>query len=422
MLAPQFRKAVLSQGTTLVAECHPYVRSVSVGVWVRVGSSSESPSLNGVSHFIEHLAFKGTKTRSPQQIATVLEGLGGELNAFTEREVTCFHATVLNEHIDIALDVLSDLVVNPTFPKQELERERKVLLQELSMVEESPEDAIYDSLFRQIWKGESLGQPIIGSRKTIQGLSRSMVERFFEDHYQPSNIVIAVAGGIEFEPLRERCEHYFRFDRPQQKLGFSHRPVKYHQRHWFQKNTTDQMHCLVGFEGVGVRDPRRYAYLLLSFVLGGGMGSRLFQEIREKAALAYSVDCDFLPFSETGIFTIYSGMSSRSLGKCFEILRTEFDKLKDNDLPMDELDRIKGQLKGMILLSADQMEARQEALARNEILFGRSVPVEEVLSSIDSVSQEDLRQAAKELLIPEKESVVVLSKNKPKLKRLTVFE
>lgn len=422
MLAPQFRKAVLSQGITLVAECHPYVRSVSAGVWVRVGSSGESPSLNGVSHFIEHLAFKGTKTRNPQQIATVLEGLGGELNAFTEREVTCFHATVLNEHIDIALDVLSDLVVNPTFPKAELERERRVLLQELSMVEESPEDSIYDSLFRQVWKGESLGQPIIGSRKTIQRLSRSMVEKFFEDHYQPSNMVIAVAGGVEFEPLRERCEHYFRFDKPQQKLNLAHRPVTYHSRHWYQKNTTDQLHCLLGFEGVGVKDPRRYAYLLLSFVLGGGMGSRLFQEIREKAALAYSVDCDFLPFTETGIFTVYAGMSSRSLGKSLSIFGKELEKLRDSDIPVDELDRVKGQLKGMILLSADQMEARQEALARNEILFGRSVPIEEVLNSIDMVTQEDLRQAAKELFVPEKESVVVFSKNKPKLKRLTVFE
>lgn len=422
MVAPQFRKAVLSPGVTLVAECHPYVRSVSVGVWVRVGSVNESPNLNGVSHFIEHLAFKGTKSRTPHQIATVLEGLGGDLNAFTEREVTCFHATVLNEHIDIALDVLSDLVVNPTFPKSELERERKVLLQELSMVEESPEDSIYDSLFRQVWKGESLGQPIIGSRKTIQGLSRSMVEKFFEDHYQPTNIVVAVAGGVEFEPLRERCEHYFRFNRPQQKLNFKRRPVRYHQRHWFQKNTSDQLHCLLGFEGVGVRDPKRYAYLLLSFVLGGGMGSRLFQEIREKAALAYSVDCDFLPFAETGIFTIYAGMSSRSLGKSLEIFSNEFEKLRENDLPMEEMDRVKGQLKGMILLSADQMEARQEALARNEILFGRAVPVEEVLASIDSVTQDDLRQAAKELFSPQKESLIVLSKNKPKLKKLSVFQ
>ncbi len=421
MVGPQFRKAILSQGATLVAESHPHVRSVSVGVWVRVGSSSESPNLNGVSHFIEHLAFKGTRTRNPQQIATVIEGLGGDLNAFTEREVTCFHATVLNEHVDIALDILSDLVVNPTFPKQELERERKVLLQELSMVEESPEDAIYDSLFRQIWKGESLGQPIIGSRKTIQSLTRGMVEHFFEDHYQPSNIVVSVAGGIEFEPLRERCEHYFRFHNPQQKLNLNRRSVKYHPRHWFQKNTTDQLHCLLGFKGVGVRDPKRYAYLLLSFVLGGGMGSRLFQEIREKAALAYSVDCDFLPFCETGIFTIYAGMSSRSLGKSLEIFGNEFSKLRETDIPLEELDRVKGQLKGMILLSSDQMEARQEALARNEILFGRAVPVDEVLSSIDLVTQEDLRRAAEELFVPQNESLIVLSKNKPKLKRLSVF-
>lgn len=422
MLSQQFRKAVLSSGATLVAESHPYVRSVSVGVWIRVGSCHESPQLNGVSHFIEHLAFKGTKTRSPQQIATVLEGLGGDLNAFTEREVTCFHATVLNEHVDIALDVLSDLVVNPTFPKQEVERERKVLLQELSMVEDSPEDSIYDSLFRQIWKGESLGQPIIGSRKTIQGLTRSMVEKFFEDHYQPSNIVISVAGGVDFEPLRERCEHYFRFNRPQQKLPFDRYSVKYHPRHWFQKSPSDQLHCLVGFKGVGVRDPKRYSYMLLSFILGGGMGSRLFQEIREKAGIAYSVDCDFLPFSETGIFTIYAGMSSRSLKKSLEIFSDEFEKLRESDVPTEELDRIKGQLKGMILLSADQMEARQEALARNEILFGRAIPVEEVLSQIDLVTQDDLRLAAKELLVSQNESLVVLSKNKPKLKRLSVFE
>lgn len=417
-----YRKATLSNGITLVAERHLHVRSVSIGVWVKTGSSFERPSQNGVSHFIEHMVFKGTERRGPLEIATVLESLGGDLNAFTDREMTCYHATVLHEHVDVALDVLSDLVLHPTFPKEQLERERKVLLQELSMIEETPDDWIADVFFQAIWKDTPLGQPVIGTRKTILGITRAQLLKYFQSFYRPENIIISVAGNVDFEKLRDSCERYFAFSAEGPK-GTA--PRKKHAYHSAKKTLTtegaEQTHLLLGFEGIGFRDPYRFDALILSFFLGGGMSSRLFQEIREKAGLAYTVDCDCIPFTDTGVFTIYSAMAPKSLGECLKIVSREIAKLKEHPLGDRELDLVKGQLKGTILLSSDQMEVRQESLGRNEIVFGRYVPVDEVIHEIERVSKERIHELANRLFVPEKESIVTLGRAPAHRRGLSIF-
>ncbi len=420
--AALYHKAVLDNGLTVVAEKHPHVRSISVGVWVRLGSALESPKTNGISHFIEHMVFKGTEKRTPLELATVLECLGGDLNAFTDREMTCFHATALNENLDEALDVLSDLVIRPTFPKEQLVRERKVLLQELSMVEDSPEEWISDLFFGTVWKDQPLGRPIIGTKKNIREISRAQLLKFFGDHYRPENIVISIAGNInDFNELVDKCEKYFVFpDRAKKPLA-KVPPSKYRRGARSEVSDSEQMHMLLGFEGLGFRDSHRFDGLILSFFLGGGMSSRLFQQIREVAALAYSVDCDFIPFMDTGVFNFYVGMAPKSLGPCLKILSKEIERLKTIPLTKKELDVVKGQLKGTILLSNDQVEVRQESLGRNEVVFGRNITVEEVIDEIMRVSPERVQALAQRLFVPEKESIVTLGPVKWKGARPSVF-
>lgn len=421
MPTPEFEKVVLDNGLTLVSERYPHVRSVCLGVWVKVGSAQETPSQNGVSHFIEHMVFKGTQKRDALMLATVLESKGGDLNAFTDREVTCYHATVLNEHIELALDVLSDLVLHPVFDKAQMERERKVLYRELSMVEDSPDDWISDIFFKSVWRDHPLGQPIIGSRKTIHGISRSLLLKFYEQHYRADNMILSVAGNFEFAELRRLVDHYFTFPARQKLLPLMAPPAKYRPRSRVVAMPVDQTHLLVGFEGLGFRSSQRFDALILSYFLGGGMSSRLFQEIREKAALAYSVECDFVPFTDSGVFTVYLATAAKSVKSCLGIIGREIGRLKDTPLTESELDLVKGQLKGTILLSADQMETRQESLGRNEIVFGRHIPVEEVIAEIEEVTPDRVQRLARELFLKEKQAVVTLGRARPRLQSLHVL-
>jgi predicted Zn-dependent peptidase len=402
-------------------ERNEHVRSVSAGVWVKVGSGLEKRSLNGVSHFLEHMVFKGTSKRSGLEIATVLESLGGDLNAFTDREVTCYHCTVLSEHIDIALDVLSDLTLNPTFPKGEIELEKKVLLQELSMVDESPDDQIYDLFFRNVWKEQALCQPVIGTRDTIESFNRNIAQKFYNQYYHPSNMVISVAGNIHPEHIIEKCEHLFLTQEKRKALPPVKQTVTYFPTHKKAVTPTDQLHLIVGFEGLSMHDSARFDALVLNFYLGGGMSSRLFQEIREKAGLAYTVDCDFIPFSDAGLCAIYLGLQPKSLSRCLSILGKEIQAVTSQTISPKALELVKSQIRGSIILSSEQTESRQESLGRNEVCFGRHITPEEIVREIDKVNVERVQEVAKRLFVPEKESTITLSRVKPKLKEVSIF-
>ncbi|MBI4404295.1 MAG: insulinase family protein [Deltaproteobacteria bacterium] len=417
---PSYLKRSLSNGVTLIAEKHPQVCSVSVGVWVRAGSCSEEPKRSGVAHFLEHMVFKGTQKRTALEIATIIESLGGELNAFTDREFTCYHATVLSKHIDVALDVLSDLVLRPNFAKKEIEREKKVLLQEMAMVEETPDEWVGDLLFQTVWKGEPLGQPIIGTRKTVRDLSQADLQHFFTEHYCADNMIVAVAGNIDFEALLASCEKCFGSVPARKTLLLSAMPSQYKNHKRFVYSDCEQVHFLAGYQGVGFKDPYRFDALILSFFLGGGMSSCLFQEVREKAALAYSVECEMVPFTGTGLLTIYVATASKWLIQCQDIIARELARLKSSPISQQDLDVVKGQLSGMILLSSDQMESRQESLGRNEIIFGRYVPVEEVIDEIGRVDSERVWVTAKNIFIKGKESAVVLGKHKVNCRSLSM--
>jgi predicted Zn-dependent peptidase len=407
----EFSKVVLDNGLTLVIERHPYVRSVSLGVWVRVGSTSEPASVNGISHFIEHMVFKGTESRTPLQIATWLESVGGDLNAFTDREFTCYHATVLPQHLERAVEILSDLVLHPTFSAKELERERKVLLQELSMTEESPEEWISDLFFDTVFRKEPLGQTVIGNKKNIQKISRAQLFRFFQEHYRPDNMVVSVAGNVSVEAVKAVCEKFFVFPSSQRTLPIK-RPVSNFKarKKAVVAPSSEQLHLMMGFPGVGFKDPRRFEALLTSFFLGGGMSSRLFQEVREIAALAYTVDCECVPFTDTGLMLIYVAMNPRSIKPCIEIISRELKRLAEVPLRDEDLEMVKGQLTGTILLSSDHMEVRQESLGRNELVFGRYIPVEEVIAEIAAVTPARVQAFAESTFRRGNEAVVVLAR------------
>ncbi len=412
--APEFRKFTLENGLTLVIERHERVRSVSIGAWVRMGSRFETAREAGLSHFVEHMLFKGTERRTPIEIATALERLGGDINAFTDKEYTCFHATVLAEHLEIALDVLSDLVIHPTFPKAELEREKKILLHELSLVEDAPDDCILDLFLQAIWKGDPLGLPVIGNRDKILSATRTRIENYFRQHYRPDNMVVSVAGNVEFDQVREMAETLFRFGPiPKVAARKTARP-EFQSKRRHLTAATDQTHLLVGFEGVGFRDEGRFDLLMLSFFLGGGMSSRLFQEIREKAALAYTIDCDCISFSDTGLFNVYLNTSHRSINKCLDIVSRELLGLTERPLSEEDLGMVKGQLKGAVLLASDEMESRQESIGRNELVFGRYLPVEEIVKEILQVTPDSVQAMAVRTFTPSKEATLTLGKHKPK--------
>ncbi len=412
--APEFKKFTLENGLTVVVERHTRVRSVSLGAWVRVGSRFETKREAGLSHFLEHMLFKGTERRTPIEIATALERLGGDLNAFTDKEYTCYHATVLAEHLETALDVLSDLVIHPTFPKAEMEREKKVLLHELSLVEDAPDDSILDLFLQAIWRGDPLGLPVIGNRANILSMTRGRIETYFKRHYRPDNMVLSVSGNVEFDRVRDLAEKLFVFGASTKVPAVKVKPPEYQSKHKHLVAASDQTHLLIGFEGVGFRSQERFDLLILSFFLGGGMSSRLFQEIREKAGLAYTIDCDCLSFSDTGLFSVYLNTSTRSLGKCLDILSRELLRLAEEPIAREDLEQVKGQIKGAVLLASDEMESRQESIGRNELVFGRYLSVEEVVREILRVTPESMQRLAQRIFTPRKEAVLTMGKHKPR--------
>lgn len=395
---PVYAKSRLRNGATLVSETYPHVKTLSIGVWVRVGSAFESPRESGISHCIEHLLFKGTQKRTAMEIATSLESLGGDLNAFTERELTCYHATVLCEHAEKALEVLSDLVLNPIFDAQEMEKERQVLIQELSMIEDSPDDLIHDTLLDLVWKGQALGRNIIGSRKTLKAFKRKQILDYYANYYQPSNILISVAGGIEHKELLELCEKYFTKSEEGKAVKVpTHVSKDCRFKGGFAKvpSRSEQLHLLLGFTAPSLKQEGRFEALVLSIYLGGGMSSRLFQEVREKAALAYTIESDYIAFERGGLLNFYAQLAPTSLVPCLEIISKELDAVAKTPVETSRLDAIKSQIRGVLLLSHESMETRQEALGRHEFFFGRYFSVEDLIGAVKKVSPESLQALAK---------------------------
>jgi predicted Zn-dependent peptidase len=407
-LKERYRKTLLDDGIRVVTERIDHVRSVSIGVWIDVGSRDEKDNEAGASHFIEHMLFKGTKKRTAKEIASSLESVGGALNAFTGREHTCYFARVLDEHLDRAVDVLSDILKNPRFNRSHLEKERKVIISEIKELEDSPADLIHDLLMGTIWKENPLGRPIIGSAESVLGLNRGKLLGFMKRSYVNPRIVIAASGNLRHEDLVSKIKRKFRF-RSDYHLSkeVAASPQGGPNRTGTKKKTA-QSHISLGVPIFPYRDKRRYTALVLSNVLGGGMSSRLFQSIREKLGLVYSIYSFLDFFEDAGILGIYMGTHRKNVVWVLELVLKEIRKLKRDGLTSEELSHAKYQLKGNLMLALENTSNRMNRLARYELLLRDYVTVDECINLINKIRSRNVIDLACDFFTSDKLCAVVL--------------
>lgn len=408
-------KFVYPNGLRLLFERQKGHQSLSCGAWVEVGSRHEPLEIAGVSHFLEHMLFKGTAKRSALQIAQMVDRVGGEFNAFTSREHTCFHILVLGRDLALAGDILSDVVLNSSLKASELERERKVIVQEVAMIEDSPEELAHDLFFEKTYQGHGIGRPVLGNLKSLAKMDRAKIQKFFREQYIPEQMVVSVAGDVSFNevkrafarlgnkkawPGRDNLQ-----SKPQNKS--QNRPM-IQSGFWWARRPTEQVNILWGVPGVTITAADRFAAFLLNVYLGGGMSSSLFQEIREKNALAYTVYSTLSAFQDTGLLQIYAATSPKHVAKCLGLIEKNVERLIARPIKSRDLQMIKNNLKGSILMGSDHVESRMISLAKNEMAFGRGYTPREVCRLIDQVTIEDISRVAQKLLGVDGRSVLCL--------------
>jgi len=399
---------VLPNGLTVITEQMSHIRSVSIGIWLKTGSRDEESEWNGISHFIEHMVFKGTETRSAEAIARQVDSIGGNMDAFTAKECICFNIKVLDEHLPIAMDVLSDLVLHPVFDSGDIARERGVILEEIKMDQDNPEYLVHEIFTQSFWKDHALGLPILGTRETVKKFERPAVSRFYEHHFAPGNLIVCAAGNLHHEHFVHLTAKYFDSMKPRKNGLYSPPPKTSFRINLRNKKSLEQVQICVGVPSHPVAHERRYASYILNSLLGGGMSSRLFQNIRERQGLAYSIYSDLNPYRDTGSMCIYAGTSRESAVKVVENVVSEFRNLKSTAVPEEELRRAKDQLKGSLMLSLESSTARMSNLARQEMYYDRFYGLDELIQRIESVHCEDLRQTADEFFRTEQIAVTIL--------------
>ena len=407
-----FRKQVLDNGLTILTERMEHVRSVAIGVWISRGSRHERPRESGVAHFIEHMVFKGTETRTQAQIAQELDAIGGQSDAFTSHEYAGFHAKVLGEHLPRAFDLLSDIVLSPRFDPEELERERMVILEEIKGVDDSPEELLQDLFNAQFWPDHPLGRPILGTPETVSRLSRDDLARFFRKTYVPANLIVAAAGDLDHEGFAALVEtHFGTLSAPPD--GLVETPPEPAMTVRLHEKDLEQAHITLGTVAPPEASPDRFAAYLLNAILGGNLSSRLFQVIREEHGLAYTVYSGLACHRDCGQFSIYAGTDPSHVPELLELTLGEVRRIKEEPVPEDELSRAKDHLRGSILMGLEPTGARMSRLARQEMYFGRYIPPEDVIAAIDAVRPDDVLRLAKEWFDDRPLALTVLGKLGP---------
>ncbi|MGE5299666.1 MAG: M16 family metallopeptidase [Acidobacteriota bacterium] len=391
-----FKKEHLENGIPVVMEPIKNVRSVSVGVWVKVGSRYEMREENGISHFLEHMFFKGTKKRTTKDIAVDIDSIGGDLNAFTSRENTAFYIKVLDEHLDRGVDLLADIFVNSVFPEEEIEKEKKIIREEIKMVEDTPDDYIHDLFSTTVWGQEGLGQPILGLRETVASFTREHVIGHIKRYYGTKDIVIACAGNFSPEALIAILNKRFGGLRQGSMPKRGAAPAFRRDVKVYSKDMSEA-HICIGVPGVSQASEERYAFFVLNTILGAGVSSRLFQEIREKRGLAYSVYSFTSSFSDTGLWGIYAGVSRKRIREVADLIVVEMLNLS-NSLTDVELERAKNHLKGNLILGLESTNSRMNNLARQEIYFGAYISPDEIIKSVNMVSMKQIRELSARLI------------------------
>jgi predicted Zn-dependent peptidase len=384
------RREVLSNGLTILTEEMPHIRSVSIGIWIKTGSRHESPEWNGISHFVEHMVFKGTRNRNAEQIAREVDSVGGNMDAFTAKECICFDVKVLDEHLPTALDILADLVLNPIFEPSELARERGVILEEIKMDEDNPDYLVHEIFTQNFWKDHPLGKPILGTKETVKRFEQQVLFDYYSRFFIPNNMIISVAGNVKHERFVDLVKEKFSHLKAGSN-GFKQDRPKIHARiNMRNKKALEQVQSCIGVPSLSIGDPRRFVSYVMNTLLGGGMSSRLFQSVREKQGLAYAIYSELNPYRDTGCMCVYAGTSRENAPKVVQSVVSEFKKLKTESVPSEELRRAKDQLKGSLMLSLESSTARMSNLARQELYFDRFYSMDEIIERVEAVSAEDI--------------------------------
>src|SRR6267143_5162759 len=397
VVTEEIRKEVFGNGLVLITEPMRTLRSVALGVWMKRGSRHESPEQNGISHFIEHLLFKGTETRTAQDISPIFDSVGGQMDAFTTKEYTCFYFKVLDEHLEIAVDLLSDIVRHPKFVPEEVEKERKVIYEEIKMVDDTPDELVYDIFSESFWKNHPLGRPIQGTKRSVSRMDLDMLIRFFRDSYQPANLMITAAGNLDHDRLADAMRKAF------EPIRNSSSPVPVQPPRTRgrvvvrEKKELGQLHLCLGVPCFGAPAERRYQEYVLNTLLGGTMSSRLFQHIREERGLAYSVFSSVNSFLDSGNLLVYAATSPESGREVVGLILEEFRKLKEGPVGERELQMARDHLKGSLMLSLESSSSRMSNLARQEFYYGRQFTVNEILAGVEAVFGEDLLRLSLEI-------------------------
>ncbi|HXZ79628.1 MAG TPA: pitrilysin family protein [Terriglobales bacterium] len=402
------RRETLPNGLIILTEEMSHIRSVSIGIWIKTGSRHENSEFNGISHFCEHMVFKGTRSRSAEDIARQVDSIGGNMDAYTAKETICFDVKVLDDHLPIAFDILSDIVLNPVFDEKEITRERGVILEEIKMDEDNPDYLVHELFTQNFWKNHPLGRPILGTKDTVRRFEHSVVLDYWQRFFIPNNMIISAAGNLKHERFVELVRQKFEA-LPAGKNGFLQEAPKI-QSHITMRNkkALEQVQICVGTPSIPVGHEKRYASYILSTLLGGGMSSRLFQSVRERQGLAYAIYSELNPFRDTGCLSVYAGTSRDSAPKVVQSIIGELRRMKTEPVPEEELRRAKDQLKGSLMLSLESSTARMANLARQELYFDRFFGLDEIADRIEAVTSHDLMEMAQEHFHGEDIAVTVL--------------
>jgi predicted Zn-dependent peptidase len=375
----------------------PHVRSVSIGVWLARGSRHEPESQSGIAHFVEHMLFKGTATRSAEDIAQTIDSIGGQMDAFTAKEYASYYIKVLDEHLPLAVDVLADIIRRPAFTEDDIQREKKVVLEEIKMVEDTPDDLVHELFTENFWVDHPLGRPILGTRETVEGLTQTALRSYFESVYTAPNMIVAAVGNVDHQRVRELLEGAFGTV-ASGSSPVSQLPPRVEPRIIIRNKELEQSHVCLGTSSYQQDHADRYSSYVLNTVLGGSMSSRLFQNVREKRGLAYAVFSGLSAYRDAGSMTIYAGCANSAIGELIDVVVIELRRIKDEMLAETELRRAKDHLKGSLMLNLESTSSRMSHLARQEIYFDRQFGLDETLEGVERVTREDVQRVARDLL------------------------
>jgi predicted Zn-dependent peptidase len=389
-------REVLDGGLRLITESMPHVRSVTIGVWLMRGSRHESDPQGGIAHFVEHMLFKGTETRSAEDIAQAIDSIGGQLDAFTAKEYASYYIKVLDEHVPLAVDLLADIVSHPKFAADEIEREKKVILEEIKMVEDTPDDLVHEVFSQHFWEGHPLGRPILGSPETVESFTAGTLRRYFDGAYVAPNLIVAAAGNLDHARVQELVQSAFRHV-ARDGDPVVDAPPRVAPQVVTRTKELEQTHICLGTTGYPQRHDDRYVSYILNTVLGGSMSSRLFQNVREKRGLAYAVFSGLASYRDAGSLTIYAGCANEAVDEVVDLCVEELRSLKRAPVPDAELRRAKDHLKGSLMLSLENTASRMSHLARQEIYFDRHFGLDETLAGVERVTAQDLQRIARDL-------------------------